>query len=77
MSKDDDEAQKQVKEVLDDAKKVQGILSQYGVNTKEYMHSIPILMCEFYPNKKTMIDTFELLAKEAVAWHDMIYKEKK
>jgi hypothetical protein len=69
------DAKQEIKEVLDDAKKIQDILSKFKINNKEYMHSIPVLLSEFYPNTQDLIGMFELLAKQSVILHKMMYKK--
>lgn len=67
--------QKEMQEILNDANKVQDILSKNKITGKEFLHSIPVLMSEFYPDKQIMLNTFEILVKESVLMHDILYKK--
>lgn len=73
----DDETKKQIKELTDDAKKVQDTLSKANITNTEYLHSIPIIVSEFYPNRDDMIQVMKLLVKQSIAFHKMMYDKKR
>lgn len=65
----------EMKEVFNDANKVKDALSKANVNTKEFIHAIPVLLNIFYKDKPELMDISKSLIKEVAIMHDLLYKK--
>lgn len=65
----------EITEVLTDAKKVQDALAKNNITTKEYLHSIPVLLNEFYPENKELMNISKMIIQETAILHKILNKK--
>lgn len=68
-------AKEEMKEVFEDAKKVQEAMAKNNITTKEYLHSIPVLLNEFYPEKMELLNISKLIIQQTAILHKILDKK--
>ncbi len=71
-----DAEKKEIEQVFEDTKKVQDSLHNDNITSQQLLHAIPVLLCELYPDKDTMVEIIQALAKQSLILHPLIYKAK-
>jgi len=66
---------KELEEVLTDTKTIQKLLSDNDITDKQIMHTIPVILCEIYPDRKQLLDVLELLIQETLLFHKILYEQ--